>query len=163
MSSLNFVDTGRPPEKVTALALDTRTGQSVGPDDRQSFIAPPPNKLHCNRTSCSEARAIILHGIVRLNVAFFRPFTLQAVLEQAILNRIERLEYADTFDQCPLVDGIVLQFATLPASHARHSLVFLKLRRSRRTLDCRAYPGCRLHRRSCNTGRVFSSRNHSRR
>ena len=39
MSSLNFVDTGPPPEKVTPLALDTRTGQSVGPDDRQSFIA----------------------------------------------------------------------------------------------------------------------------
>lgn len=39
MSWLNFVDTGPPPEKMTPLALDTRTGQSVGPDDRQSFIA----------------------------------------------------------------------------------------------------------------------------
>ena len=39
MNSPNFVDTGPPPEKVTPLALDTRTGQSVGPDDRQSFIA----------------------------------------------------------------------------------------------------------------------------
>ena len=39
MSSLNCVDTGPPPEKVTPFALDTRTGQSVGPDDRQSFIA----------------------------------------------------------------------------------------------------------------------------
>ena len=39
MNSPNFVDTGPPPEKVTPLALDTRTGQSAGPDDRQSFIA----------------------------------------------------------------------------------------------------------------------------
>jgi hypothetical protein len=39
MNSPNFVDTGPPPEKATPLALDTRTGQSVGRDDRQSFIA----------------------------------------------------------------------------------------------------------------------------
>ena len=50
MNSPNFVDTGPPPEKVTPLALDTRTGQSVGPDDRQSFIAhasPERKSIRC--------------------------------------------------------------------------------------------------------------------
>jgi hypothetical protein len=74
MNSHSFVDTGPPPEKVTPLALDTRTGQSVGPDDRQSFIAH----------ATSERKSI--RAVVQLEFAF----------EPASLNRQQNTQFLDS-------------------------------------------------------------------
>jgi hypothetical protein len=62
MSSLNFVDTGPPPEKVTPLALDTRTGQSVGPDDQQSSIAHATPELKSIRAGITR---VVRQGLGR--------------------------------------------------------------------------------------------------